>query len=67
MACTKCGCKQFEASQNLTIGVYVDEDGNWEKNIKGTDENGLSIEEWDDPHGPFVCCQCREDYEEVPE
>ena len=64
LRCTKCGnTSRFRASQSCrgTITVIVDGAGNWLENDTthgGIDESSL---DFDDPEGPYECCECYSD------
>lgn len=60
MECPKCGSHEFHANQRVSMGVIVDGEGNWIRNVEG------GIYDADDPFGPFTCKGCKKSYDNLP-
>lgn len=58
--CPNCGSEKFRGSQEVTIDVIVDSDGNWIENDKG------GVTDSDNPFGPFTCINCGDEYDDLP-
>ena len=53
----ECGNDRFYAHQHVLHDVLVNENGNFIQ-----DEGSIDSEE---PHGPFMCTQCKKVYDEL--
>lgn len=63
MACPRCGHRYFIAHQVWYADVIVDDQNNV---IGEADGYPGCIYETGRPYGPYVCVNCRAEYEELP-
>lgn len=61
--CPRCGCKRFFAHQSITADIIVDENNDFVENCLHDD---IVSESAGSPFGPYICCDCREQYDEIP-
>lgn len=66
MKCKYCGGERFTAHQLVRMDVIVDGDGEWVQNLH-EDDFAQNIYDSERPYGPFQCCGCGAEYDELAE
>lgn len=61
--CKKCGCPEFIAHQRIYTDIIVDGDNNFLKN--NSLDDSVSIYEHESPYGPYECCLCGQEYDDL--
>lgn len=63
MKCKCCGGEQFVAHQEVRMEILVDGNGSYKAGI----HKDISYDIYDsgNPYGPFQCCGCGAEYEEL--
>lgn len=63
MKCKFCGGTEFIGHQTCRMDVLVDENGDFSENLHGGAD--ANIYDSEAPYGPFTCCGCGAEYEEI--
>lgn len=63
MKCKFCGGTKFIGHQRCRMDVFVGENGDFSDNLPGGAD--ANIYESETPYGPFTCCGCGAEYEEI--
>jgi hypothetical protein len=62
-SCANCGSKEFSANQVVRANIIVDFQNNFLRNSANSLED--SVYEADNPFGPYSCCNCGEEFDEI--
>ena len=63
--CTNCGWKRFFAHQTVIADIVVDEENDFIENCATNGE--IIAESAGTPFGPYICCNCGMQYDDIPE
>ncbi len=63
--CPFCGSERFIGHQVMRTEVYVDGNGEFDGDFPGGME--MAIYDSGHPYGPFICSQCSQEFDELPE